>query len=265
MLERWLGDNLLLFGLAQALAAAGLSLLIVTVARYLNISLFRDSVTALLRGLVQVVAVGFVLLLILQSSLWVALPVLAFMAFFAATIAARRAKGIPDVFSVSLMGIALGAGAVILVMTWLGVIDNSLAAIIPVGSMLVANAMNTSSLFFNRLLSEVEAHVGQIEAGLSLGAASSTVVAPYIQAAVEASLIPRIDSIRSLGLVWIPGVMTGLILAGDDPVYAGIYQLAVMAMIFASAALTSIITSLLVRRRLFSPAEQLLVRAKDGV
>ena len=263
MLERWFADNLLLFGLGQALAASGLGLLIVIAARYLGIYLFRDSLTAIVRGLTQVIAVGFILLLILQSSLWVALPILALMVFFAATIATRRAKGIPDVFMVSLIGIALGGGLVILIMTWLGVIDNSLVAIIPVGSMLVANAMNTSSLFFNRLYSEVEAHVGLIESGLALGAASQTVVAPYIQAAVEASLIPRIDSIRSLGIVWIPGVMTGLILAGDDPVYAGVYQLAVMAMIFASAALTSIITSLLVRRRLFSAAEQLLIQADD--
>jgi putative ABC transport system permease protein len=53
---------------------------------------------------------------------------------------------------------------------------------------------------------------------------------------VRASLIPRIDSLRSLGIVWIPGLMAGMVLAGSDPVYAAIYQFVVIAMVFASSA-----------------------------
>jgi putative ABC transport system permease protein len=158
------------------------------------------------------------------------------------------------------MGIGFGSGLVIVIMTWLGVIDSAVSSLIPVGSMLIANAMNTNALALDRFRAEVEAHVGQIEAALALGADANSTVTPYVQAAVEASLIPRIDSLRSLGIVWIPGLMAGMILAGTDPVYAAIYQFAVIAMIFAASGLTSILSTLLIRSRAFSPAQQLVVR-----
>jgi len=68
-------------------------------------------------------------------------------------------------------------------------------------------------------------HVGQIEAGLSLGAEPAVTVAPYLQSAVYASLLPRLDMLKSLGLVWIPGVMAGMMISGASPVYAAVYTI----------------------------------------
>ncbi len=82
-------------------------------------------------------------------------------------------------------------------------------------------------------------------------------MSPYVQAAVKAGMIPRIDTLRALGIVWIPGLMAGMLLAGSDPVYAAIYQFVVVGMIFAASGLTSLITTLLIRRRAFTKAEQL--------
>ena len=182
------------------------------------------------------------------------------MILAAASIAARRARGISGAFWVSLLVIGLGSGFVIVTMTLLGVIDSATSVLIPVGSMIIANAMNSNALALDRFRAEVESHVGQIEAALTLGAEAKQTVAPYVQAAAEASLIPRIDSLRSLGIVWIPGLMAGMILAGADPVYAAIYQFAVIAMIFAASGLTSILSTLLIRSRAFSPAQQLILR-----
>jgi putative ABC transport system permease protein len=81
-----------------------------------------------------------------------------------------------------------------------------------------------------------------------------------VQASVQAGLIPRVDSLRSLGIVWIPGLMAGMILSGVDPVYAAVYQFAVIAMIFAASGLTAVVTTLLIRSRAFSPAKQLILR-----
>jgi len=80
-----------------------------------------------------------------------------------------------------------------------------------------------------------------------------------VQASFEASLIPAIDSLRSLGIVWIPGLMAGMLLSKANPVYAAIYQFVVLAMIFAASGLTSLVSTLLIRGRIFSPAEQLLL------
>jgi putative ABC transport system permease protein len=78
-----------------------------------------------------------------------------------------------------------------------------------------------------------------------------------VQASFEASLIPAIDSLRSLGIVWIPGLMAGMLLSGARPVYAAVYQFVVLAMIFAASGLTSLVSTLLIRNRIFTPAEQL--------
>src|SRR6476646_6687036 len=148
----------------------------------------------------------------------------------------------------------------IAIMTLLGVIDTPITALVPIGSMLIANAMNTNGLALNRFRADVLAHVGEIEAALALGADPGGSVAPYVQASFEASLIPAIDSLRSLGIVWIPGLMAGMLLSGARPVYAALYQFVVLAMIFASSGLTSLVSTMLIRGRVFSPAEQLLLQ-----
>src|SRR5205807_6457638 len=163
-------------------------------------------------------------------------------------------------FQVSTCAIACGAGSVIAVMALLGVIDTPITALVPVGSMLIANAMNTNGLALNRLRADVLAHVGEIEPALALGADSGSSVAPYLQASMEASLIPAVDSLRSLGIVWIPGLMAGMLLSGSRPLYAAIYQFVVLAMIFAASGLTSLVSTFLVRARIFSAAEQLILR-----
>jgi putative ABC transport system permease protein len=253
-------ENSLYLGLAQAAIAFLLALGVMLLARYREIHLVRETVVALVRGMVQVVAIGSVLLLLLQGPLWVSIPVLLAMIGAGAAIAARRAEGIQGAFWVSLVGIGVGAGVVIVSMTLLGVIDPAPSSLIPVGSMVIASAMNTDALALDRFRSEVESHAGQIEAALALGAEPKRTVTPYVRAAVEASLIPSLNSLRSLGIVWIPGLMAGMILSGTDPVYAAIYQFVVIALLFATAGLTSLVCTRLIRTRAFSPAQQLLLR-----
>src|SRR5215469_5603145 len=158
---------------------------------------------------------------------------------------------------VSFWSILIGSGSVIAVMTWAGVIDGAITSIVPVGSMVIANAMNTNALALDRFRAEVEAHVGEIESALTLGAAPDVSVSPAVEKSFSASLIPALNNLRSLGLVWIPGLMAGMVLTGSSPLYAAIYQFVVIAMIFASSGLTSLICTSLIRRRIFTPAEQL--------
>lgn len=251
-------------GIAQAGAATLLALAALWLARRRRIHLERDTLVALARGLVQIVGVGAVLVLLLEGPHWTSGLVLLAMMGTAAAIAGRRGAGLPEARRVSFYGIAFGAGVVILLMTAAGVIDTAVTALVPVGSMIIASAMNTTALALERFRSEVTAHAGRVEAGLSLGAAPETVVMPYVRAAVAASLIPRIDTLRSLGIVWIPGLMTGMLLAGADPLYAALYQFVVVAMIYASSGLSSVASALLIRHRAFTDAEQLRLRPDGG-
>jgi putative ABC transport system permease protein len=247
-------------GLAQAAAAAMAALAVVLVARSRGIRLEKELTVAMARGLVQIVAVGSILLLLLRGPNWTSVFLLVAMIVAAGATSARRAKGMPQAFQVSTWAIACGAGSVIAVMTLLGVIDTPITVLVPVGSMLIANAMNTNGLALNRFRADVLAHVGEIEAALALGADGKSSVAPYVQGSFEASLIPAIDSLRSLGIVWIPGLMAGMLLSGARPVYAAIYQFVVLAMIFAASGLTSLVSTVLIRTRVMSSAEQLILR-----
>src|SRR5205823_3583135 len=135
-----------------------------------------------------------------------------------------------------------------------------IATLVPVGSMIIANAMNSCAQSIERFRADVTAHMGQVEAGLAPGADPAVTVAPYVQSAVYASLIPRLDMLKSLGIVWIPGVMAGMMVSGSDPIYAGIYQFVVVAMILAASGITALVVTVLIRTRAFSPAEQLILR-----
>ena len=259
MLKELFGNQLTL-GCAQAAVAAVLALAVMLLARQRKIHLERETVVALIRGIVQITAVGSILVLLLKGPAWTGIFLLAAMIGAAARISAGRAKGLPNSFHVSLYAIAAGAGSVIALMTLVGVIDTRITSLIPIGSMLIANAMNTNSLVLNRFRSEVESHTGLIETGLALGADAKQTVGPYVQNSVQAGLIPAIDSLRSLGIVWIPGLMAGMLLSGASPIYAAIYQFVTISMIFSSSGLTSLICSLLIRSSVFSPAEQLTLR-----
>jgi putative ABC transport system permease protein len=259
VLDQYFSDPLAL-GAAQAAVAMALALAVVLLARQQGIRLVSETVVALARGLAQVIAVGALLLLVLRGPLWASVLVLLAMVLFAAVLAVKRAGKIPGAFQVSLVGIGAGAGLVIGSMTLLGVIEPEPSALVPVGSMIIANAMKTAALALDRFRGELDAHTGQIEAALALGAEPGKAVERFVQASVQASLIPSIDSLRSLGIVWIPGLMAGMILSGEDPVYAAIYQFVVIAMIFAAGGVASVVSTLLIRRRVFTPAQQLALR-----
>lgn len=259
MLKLLFHDQLSL-GLAQAAAAALAAMAVVLFARRRQIHLERETLIAMARGIVQIVAVGSVLVLLLRGPRWTSIFLLVGMIVAAAATSARRAKGVPQAFHISVCAIACGAGSLIVGMTALGVIDTAITSLVPVGSMLIANAMNTNSLTLNRLRADVLAHVGEIESALALGAGAGDSVSSYLQASFEASLIPAIDNLRSLGIVWIPGLMAGMLLSGSRPLYAAVYQFVVLAMMLAAAGLTSLVSTILVRSRIFSAAEQLVLQ-----
>lgn len=259
MLTRLFPDQIQL-GLAQAAISTVVALAVVWLARQRSIFLGRETIVALFRGLVQVVVVGLVLVVALNGPLLVAALLLLVMMAAAASTSARRGSRIPGVLWVALAGIAAGSGILILVMTILGVIEPTVSSVVTVGSMIIANSMNSIALALDRFRAEVETHVGHIETALALGAEPSAVVEPYIQRATHAAMIPRIDNLRSLGIVWIPGLMAGMIISGTSPVYAGIYQFVVLALIYAAGGLTTVVSLLLIRHRVFSPADQLILR-----
>lgn len=264
MLKHFFTSHIAL-GFAQAGVTTAMALVVLFLARRRQIHLESEIVISLVRGIAQISAMGFILVLLLKGPQWTSVIMLSIMMVAAASISSRRVKAIPGAYEVSLYGIVTGAGIVITLMTLAGVIDWAITSLIPVGSMLIANSMNSNSLALERFRSEVTSNVGQIEAALSLGASANETVNPYVQNAFRASLIPALDNLKSLGIVWIPGLMAGMLLSGSPPIYAAIYQFVVISMIFSASAITCLVSTTLVRKRSFSPQEQLVLRPVTAV
>ena len=247
-------------GMAQAAAAIALCLAVVVLCRRFAVHVERETALSLARGLVQMVAVGMVLAVLLHGSLLIGVLILLAMTFAAAVTASRRAPDIKGSLLLSFYAIAAGGGVVIVAMLATKTLTSDVEVLVPVGSMIIANAMNACAQSMERFRADVTAHVGQIEAGLTLGAEPAVTVAPYVQSAVYASLLPRLDMLKSLGFVWIPGVMAGMLVSGASPVYAGIFQFIVVAMILAASGIAGLVATLLMRARAFSGGAQLMLR-----
>lgn len=252
-----LRDPVVLKGLAQVAVASGLATLVLGVSFLRDLDLESELGRAFARGFVQVVAMGaFIGILFSVPFVWSGAVVLA-MITIAAWISRNRGEGVPGAFRAALVSILFGSGLVIVTMLAAGAIAPTVRNLIPVGGMIIANAMKTNSLAIDRFKSEIQSNRREIEAVLALGAPPERVLSEYATTSVRASLIPMVDSLKSLGLVYIPGMMSGMILAGANPIYAAEYQFVIMAMLFAAGGLTSMTSTLLVRRYAFTDAEQL--------
>ncbi len=190
---------------------------------------YRNALYAALRMLIQLLIIGYFLLFIFESdSVWLVIGVVAVMVSAASWIAlgsiAERRRAL---YLKALLSIAVGGGFVLMLITQ-GVLDlapwYSPRYLIPLAGMIFANAMNTVSLAAERFYSEIQRH------------------AKYEQArdtAFRASLIPNVNMLFAVGLVALPGMMTGQILAGVSPLIATRYQIMVMCMLFGTAGLAS--------------------------
>lgn len=250
-------DPVLRTGLVQVAVSGLLAALVVGISRARGLALERELGVALVRGLVQIVAMGSIVGLLLTVELVWSGVILLGMMVGATLISKDRGAGLPGVVRVSFLAIAFGSGLVIVTMTAAGAIEANVRNLVPVGSMIIANAMQINSLALDRFRGEIRSNRATIEAELALGAPPSAVISRHVETGVRASLIPVIDSLKSLGWVWIPGIMAGMILAGENPIYAALYQFVIMAMIFGAGGLTSMTSSLLIGSHVFTDAEQL--------
>ena len=129
--------------------------------------------------------------------------------------------------------------------------------IVPISGMILGNAVSGITLAIDRLYSEVRSHVEQVEALLSMGASPWEAVHDLVREAIRSAMTPTINALMVVGVVSIPGMMTGQILGGTNPVEAACYQIVVMLMIASAAAIGSMILVGLSFKRLFTKDEAL--------
>lgn len=239
-------------------ASVLLVVLAVVASMWAHLGLAKDLVLAAVRAFVQLLAVGAVLtVLFARAGLLGALAWLAGMVVVAGFVAAGRSKELPRRRSIALWSVGVGTATTVGVLLLLGVIDSQPSVIVPVGGMVVSGAMVAANLTMRRMADIAAEQRADIEARLALGLTSEEAMSPHLRTAVRTALLPAIDSTKVVGLIALPGAMTGLILAGVEPIVAIRYQIVVMYMLLAAAAVTSIVAARLTRRALFDDADRL--------
>ena len=182
--------------------------------------------------------------------------VILFMCFVASREATRRVKNVPhhtgilSFLSLSASTFVVGLIVVIVIISpqpWY-----SPQVVIPIFGMLLGNSMNAIALSLDRMYSEVHSHIDEVEQLLCFGATPWESVLNYIKNAVAAGMTPTINSLMVVGLVSLPGMMTGQILAGMNPQSAVRYQFIVMVMIAASVAIGCLLIVGLSYKKMFN-------------
>lgn len=130
--------------------------------------------------------------------------------------------------------------------------------LVPIAGMMIGNSMTATVLVARRLVDELRDKRDEVEARLALAQPYRQAAAPYLRTALRAAVSPQIETTKATGLVFLPGAMTGLILAGVSPVQAVLVQAVVMFLILGSVAATTVVVALGLVRRVFTRDHRLL-------
>lgn len=241
----------------------GLGALLVVLAIFLSwrrvLALEKALAIGAVRAAAQLFAVGYGLKLLIGSDHPVAVvALLVVMILVAAWTAAARVEHGPArtaLFARAIVAIVAGA-AVALVPVFLFIVVPTpwydARYVIPISGMMLSSAMNVVAQTFERLFHAAQKEAPEIEALLSLGATPKEAFAAQVRAALRSALTPTINGLVTVGLVALPGMMTGQIVSGTPPEQAIRYQLVVMYQLVAVAAVSGAVAVWLVRRIVFT-------------
>ena len=243
---------------AQVAATLGLVGVAVLVSLWQRMRLEGDIAVAVARSFLQLTAVGFVIALVFQGdSLVLVVALIAVMAVFGAFTARRRAPSVPKAFLPLLIALGLAGTATLVLLVLLGVFRPEPRYLVPLGGMVIGNSMTAAAVALSRLGDEVTASRREIEATLALGATATQAARPIVRRSLRSGVIPLIDSTKTTGVIFFPGIMVGLLVAGAAPLDAVRLQLIILYMLLGSVSIASVTAVVLAQRNFFTPAHQL--------
>lgn len=243
-------------GLAASLVLVAVALVL---SGWQHLHLERSIVWAASRAAAQLLVVGWALTLVLDPGapvVWSWLWVVAMIGVAGLTIR-DRAREVPGIWLLGTLSMAAVSVVSLSVIFGFGIFPVEGRAIIPLGGMMIGNSMTACVVVGRRVVGELRDKRAEVEARLALGHPWPDASRPYVREAMRTALIPQIESTKAVGLVFLPGAMTGLILAGVDPLDAVKIQLAIMYLILGSVATSVTVIGLGLARRLFTPDHRL--------
>ena len=255
-------DGLIKLDILHLALALGMMAIAIGLSAWQRLGLEWSLAIATGRTVLQLLVVGYILAFIFAlNNPWAVLAVLAVMLTIAAVVARNRISKkyptlLPLVWGSILVSTALTLGytnlLVIQPRTWY-----EPQYLIPLAGIVLGNAMNGAAIGGERLVSTVNASQLEIETQLSLGATPQQAVAQYRKDAIRAGLIPTLNQMMVVGIVTLPGIITGQLLSGVNPLDAASYQMLIMFMLAFANLVTTLLVTQGLCRQFFNKAAQL--------
>ncbi|CAN6326501.1 unnamed protein product [Urochloa humidicola] len=245
-----------LVGMLKPVAATAVVAVAVALSFSQRLGLEREMLYATGRVVLQLSVVGFLLQFIFaqKNALWILLAYL-FMVTVAGYTAGKRAERVPRGKYIAGVSILAGTGITMLVLVALRVFPFTPRYIIPLAGMMVGDSMTVTGVAMKKLREDVE--IQRNMAALALGATPRQATLPHVRRSLGIALSPVIDSVKTVGLITLPGTTTGLILGGASPLEAIQLQIVVTNMLMAANAVSSIVSSYLCWTAFFTKEFQL--------
>jgi len=247
-------------GYGEVALSLVLAVVAIALSRWRGLSVEKDMAWGSVRAFVQLIAVGYALELVFDlERWWLIVLVIMVMIVVGAHAASRRAKDVPRAFLTALFSITVGSAVTLATLLLLDVVDFEARYLIPLAGMVVGNSMNASALVMDRLGSEIRNNALAIETSLALGKSWRQASAAVQRRAAKAGMISILNFLTTVGIVALPGAMTGMILAGADPLRAVLFQLIVAYMLLGAVTITSVTAAELTVQRFFTRLHQLRI------
>jgi putative ABC transport system permease protein len=244
--------------LGEVAAALVLVAIAAIASRSWHAGLEEDIGIAVVRSFIQLTAIGYVITVIFdEDSFLLVLALISVMVVFGAFTARQRAQLVPGAFWPLLISLAVAAASTLGLVVALGIFDATPRYMVPVGGMVIGNSMTSAAVALNRLGEDVNDQGRRIEATLALGATSSQAVMPLVRRSLRSGMITLVDSTKTTGLIFFPGTMVGMLLAGADPTDAVRLQLILLYVLLGAVSISALLAITLARRNFFTPAHQL--------
>lgn len=242
-------------GVWEVLASFSLVALVVAISIWRRLGVERSVLWAAVRATVQLLAVGFFFSAIFESSgaeVWAWLWVVG-MVVVSAWVVQRRTPTVPGIFGIGLAAITATVAVALAVVFGLRILETQPVAVVVIAGIVIGNTMPSVVQGADRMMASLREDRGQVEAMLALGFDGPEAMRALVAEVVRTALIPQIQRTKVVGLIALPGAMTGLLLAGTDPVDAVIIQLVVMFLVLGAVAISVVVVALAISRQALTP------------
>jgi putative ABC transport system permease protein len=255
-------DSLIELNLLQLLLALGLSAVAIGLSAWQRLGLEWDLAIATGRTVVQLLVVGYVLAIVFSlRNPWIVLAVIVVMLTIATIVARNRiSTKVPSLIPIVGGSIFISTAMTLTYVNFVVIRPDTWYEpqyVIPLAGILLGNAMNGAAIAGERLVKTLNASQLEIETHLCLGATSWQAIAQYRKDAIKAGLIPTLNAMMVVGVVTLPGIITGQLLSGVSPINAAGYQMLIMFMLAFTNLVVTILVTQGIYRQFFNSADQL--------